>query len=228
MNGGDMLLRLRRYLNDYIEPYYIPDPILFTFLTDAQLQFAQHTRVMRRNTVFTTVAKHPWYDLEDEGRVLEFRRAQLVLESGVRIGLELRGVMDKDTGFVSDYGVLLSGNSQRTGRPTALVFGAETNMVRIVPTPDAEYTIEASLVLLPEFGIDDNDSVPEVDERYHSMIVTGAAALAVEAFPDLDNNKGAMLERFSQSWARMLAQTRSEVGGISREASTVRFSNDYW
>jgi hypothetical protein len=213
LTGASILSRVRKYTNDYVEPYILPDDLLLAFINEAEREMALNGRILRRVVTLTAAINSDTVALPEEMEVIEFRKAFLIDENR-RSSLRLQGTMDEPP------------CSKSVGKPTTLFFGRNYNEVFLSPIPDKRYDIEASLIVYPEEEITIR-SYPSIPARHHQALAIGGALLALEAdFTIAENNrKRSTLEA---AWQQALIRAAQETGAISREAAPVQFSNEYW
>lgn len=226
LTGANLLERVRRYIDDRVEPYTNPDSLLCEFLTEAERQLALGGRLIRTTMNLKAKEGSAWIDLPETPEIIEFRRAELV-ENVHRHPLRLQGTMDTRQQQVTDYGQILTINRNTQARPTALVFGRSTNRVEVSPVPDQDYIIEASVIVYPEEPITASTSQVSIPARHEAAVAIGAALLALEADPFFDHNSTKM-QTLGAAWQQALLRAAQETDVISREASPVQFSNEYW
>lgn len=230
MNGAQLLARARKYMDDFVEPYYTPDDELYLYLSEAERQLALAGKLIRDIRRYTAKTGKRWLDLREEPEIMEFRTAWLELSPGAqRFELLLRGVMDATPAirpYYDDYGAVASAGSLPSGRPQMLRFGARTNFAELIPIPDKDYVVEASMVFYPESPISTATSLPQIAERYHQHIPIGGALLAMEAMKH--EYPPQKIENLETAWQQVLFRVQKESGEMNRDASVVRFRNDMW
>jgi hypothetical protein len=213
--------------DDMAEPYLASDEELYSYINDAISELVVAGRLIRDVKQYSVAEGDQWVAMGASPVVLEVRKAELIDANDNRFELRLKGTMDNAASFTSDYGLLIPSNTARSGRPTQLIFGRRTNYFELQPIPNAAFTIEASVALYPSMPLEGADDEPEIDERYHLSIPVGAALRAVEA-ADYEQPSPTKLQSLGIAWQRALARAAEDSGRISRDASTVYFSNDLW
>jgi hypothetical protein len=226
LTGAQLLDRVRRYVDDRVEPYLHTDADLFEFLTEAERDLAAHSRLLRQTMTFTTVTGNAWVDLPETPEVIEFRRAE-IQDASRSYPLRLQGTMDTYQQTHTDYGQIIPVVTDSTGRPSTLVFGRDTSSFQLSPVPDAVYTITASVIVYPEEPITSSTDQVTIPVRHEAAVAIGAALRAIEADPFFDNSTN-KLQTLNAAWQQALIRATREAGAISREAAPVQFSNDYW
>lgn len=226
LSGPDLLSRVRKYIDDAVVPYNTEDALLYDFLTEAERELALNGRLIRKVLKLRTVADSAWVLLPEAPEIIEFRRAE-ILDGTNRHPLRLQGTMDTFQHSSADYGQLLPVNSNLRARPATLVLGQDTDRIMAYPTPAEVYTIEVSAIIYPEEPITASTEQVSIPTRHQAAVAIGASVRAIEADPFFDNNSN-KLQSLAAAWQQALVRAAQETGAISREASPVQFSNDYW
>lgn len=230
LNGAQLLERVRKYVDDTILPYMHADTLCFEFLTEAERELALTSRCLRRIMSYDIEADDQWLDLSDTPEIIEIRKATLTDSRGRKYPIKLCGTMDFPASTVTDYGMHIQRINTLPGRPTTLVVGqvnGSAMSLELSPISDDAYTIELSTVLYPDYPIDSTSSVPSIPERYHQSIAIGAGVRLLELDPHFDDNSR-KIQTMQSAWQQALVRASRESGMIMRDASVVRFSNEYW
>ena len=230
MNGAQLLARARKYMDDFVEPYFTPDDELYLYLSEAERQLALSGKLIRDVRRYAAKTGKRWLDLREEPEIMEFRTAWVEIpDSTQRFELQLRGVMDSTPAirpFYDDYGASASAGSLVSGRPQMLRFGTRTNFAELIPIPDKDYVVEAAMVFYPESPIATAGAFPQIAERYHHHIPVGGALLAMESMKH--EYPPQKIQNLETAWQQVLFRVQKESGEMDRDASTVRFTNDMW
>lgn len=226
LNGPALLSRVRKYIDDSVVPYNTDDATLYNFLTEAERELALTGRLLRMVMSFRLTEGSPWFFLPETPELIEFRKAELI-DGTNRRAMRLQGTMDTYSTSRVDYGVVISGSTSTTGRPNTIIMGLDTDRGRVSPTPDQDYTIEAAVLVYPEEPISATTEQVAIPIRHEASVPIGAAVRAIEADPFFDDNSN-KLQSLSSAWQQALVRAARETGAITREASPVQFSNDYW
>lgn len=226
LSGEQLLQRVRKFIDDNVVPYLHSDEELYQYLTEAERELALNGRLLRRTLTLSTIAEESWVTLPDAPEIIEFRRAEVV-DGSHRYPLRLQGTMDTFQSTISDYGQVFGVSSSTRGRPHILVFGRYTDRIELLPTPDKIFQIEASVLVYPEEPIVSYTTQVTIPVRHEAAVPIGAALRAIEADPFFDHNSN-KLQTLANAWQQALIRAAQETGAISREASPVQFSNEYW
>lgn len=230
LNGEELLKRARRLSDDRVEPYYIDDVEMYTYLSEAERALAVQGKWLRDTVTYELTAEETqWVALGTSPEVLEFRTAKLIDgASSYRYDLRLQGTMDFSATYAarSDYGLFSLTERPVPARPKALIFGRRSGYFEVSPIPDKDYTIEAALVYYPLYPLESDSDEPSIPERFHAFIPVGAALFAVQSAEN-EHTQG-KIQGLEAAWQRALMKASAESGAIHRDASSVRFSNDFW
>lgn len=230
LNGAQLLERTRRLTDDRVEPYYIEDIELYTYLTEAERALAVAGKWLRDVVTFKLKAESTqWVYLGDIPEVLEFKAAVLIdPTTNRRYDLKLLGTMDfsMTAGLKSDYGQFSMSEVPNPARPKSLIFGRRTNYLEVKPIPDQDYNIEASIVTYPLAPIESASDEPTIPERFHSFIPLGAALMAIH--PAESEHSQGKVQSLEVAWQKALAKASAESGAMNRDAAPVKFNNDLW
>ena len=228
LNGGQLLARARRLADDTADPKYISDLEMFLFLTEAERALAVAGKLIRDVIEFPVKENDRWIPLAEYPEVLEFRKAVLIDAGERRYDMRLQGTMDftDSTSDRNDYGLITQSEKQKPGRPRSLVFGKRTGYFELIPIPNAAFTLEASLIFYPRNPIESASDEPSIPERHHPAIPIGAALMAMQSVEN--EHIQSKVQGLERAWQMALVKAAAESGAISRDASGVRFSNDFW
>lgn len=228
LNGAALLERTRRLSDDSVEPFLISSEELYTYITEAERALAVAGNLLRDVVTFRVAEGARWIKMSEVPEVLEFRRAVLIDENERRWDLRLQGGMDytPTTGSHNDYGLVSQSDKLQPGKPKALIFGKRTGYFEVSPVSDAEYTIEANLVLYPSYPIESEGDEPTIPERHHSAIPIGAALMSIRSVEN--EHTQAKVQYLERAWQQALMKASAESGAVSRDASAVQFSNIFW
>jgi hypothetical protein len=189
-------------LSDTRTPYQWADPTIEVFLNDAQKLFCRRTFCLIDDssefTTVTTSANEPVITLNP-------------------VVLHVFNISDANSIKLSKFKA--SGAvPNRSGAPRS--WGYRTsNTVRIWPTPDDEYTLNAIVARLPLEDISESVD-PEIPDRYHLNLCEWAAYLALRRL-DSGNTDGArdLLVLVRKDWERALVEAKREFYQLHRELS---------
>jgi hypothetical protein len=231
LTGATLLERARRHADDTVEPYFISDTEMYLYITEAERALAVAGKLLRQVKEYSVTADDRWVSMGAVPEVLEFRDAVLVDANSNRYPLKLIGTLDtseSNAGATNyDYGVSVYTEKLTTGRPKALVLGKRSNFFELSPPANASYTIEASLLVYPSFGIEQAFDEPSIPERHHQAIAIGAALYALEGSEHEHLNH--KMSSLGAAWQRALSRAAEESGIINRDAGgPVQFSNILW
>lgn len=229
--AGDLLDRARRLADDMVKPYFTDDSLFYSFISDAERELASVARIIRETRNFPVASGDVWVDLNgtpetEHLEILELRAADLLDGSGRRHSLRLIGALDLVPETYADEPVTEAAPAA-SGRPSTLILGKRYNQFQVYPKPDAEYTIEAQLIVYPTTVVMSAADVLSIPQRYHSLIPVGAALRAVESYSSEEFNQS-KLQGLSSAWKRALVRAASENSVISRDGGAVKFANDLW
>jgi hypothetical protein len=234
LTGPQMVERTRRYIDDLVEPYSIPDFDIYSFLSEAQRELALVGKLLRSVDTYRILAGSRWLTLTDAPEIIEVRTATLIDSANNRYQLDIRGTMDSgaySAYLKNDYGQLIAAQDKLTaGRPRVLFFGKSANTVQVLevsPVPDAAYSIELTTVNYPSEDISNSTSEIEIPERYANAVPIGAALRACELDPFFDDNSK-KLQSLGAAWQQALLRAVGSNASLSRDAGVVQFSNSYW
>lgn len=161
---SELLDQFRSDVADQAEPYLWTDDEFFTYLDDAQKQFARLTDGLP-DTSTVDVTEIPVTTLTDtyalSPLILKVRAAWL-LDTGRPIA-----VMNVED--MSPRGMYFDG---RPGHVSAVITGLDTNKVRVWPFPAAALTVKLSVFRLPLATITSNSTSLEVAPQHHLNLLS--------------------------------------------------------
>jgi hypothetical protein len=165
MNARELLVLLRTEIADLAEPYLLNDPVLYSYIDDAQKQFCRLTEGIEDGRKFKVLvaAGKEWYAISP--KILKLRKVV-----NAATGRELKVI---NLERMSSEGMFFDG---RTGPIQALVTGVEKNFARAWPVPAAEATIHLNVFRLPDQIVRGTDDL-EIDEHHHMHLLLWAKHL---------------------------------------------------
>lgn len=167
MTAKELLVLLRTEISDLVEPYLWSDPLLYSYIDDAQKQFCRLTEGVEDGRSFkvSVTAGKEWYTLSP--KILKLRKVV-----NAATGRELKVI---NVERMTAEGLYFNG---RTGPIQALVTGIEKHSARAWPLPDTETLLHLSVFRMPE-TITASDE-PEIDEQHHRHLLMWAKHLAYD------------------------------------------------
>jgi hypothetical protein len=228
LTGATLLERARRHSDDTVTPYFISDEEMYTYITDAERALAVAGKLLRNVSELEVTISDRWIRLPSTPEIIELRTAILIDSSGNRYPLKINGTMDSlpTVGIDDDYGFLRNSSNLTPGRPKVMILGKKTDYAELSPVANGAYTVEISTIVYPTNSIEGAYDEPTIGERHHQAIAIGAALFALEGSEH--EHLAPKIQSLSTAWERALSRAAEENGRITRDASTVQFTNDMW
>lgn len=163
MNAGELLTLFREDTFDLAEPFLWSDPLVLSYIDDAQIQFCRRTDGIADATTdavtkLAIVPNTEWYDFHPSI-------------------LKVRSALRADTGRpveVINHEDMASRNwyfDGRTGPVRALVLGIEEAKARVWPKPNETVEVRLTTFRLPLATINDVDQNFEIPAEHHQHLL---------------------------------------------------------
>lgn len=214
MTTDELLAVFRTETTDAVAPYFWADPLLYTYMNDAQKMFCRLTEGIEDSSTtdvcrLSVEAGTEWYPLS-------------------KLILKVREATDMTTGRpydvvnaekASEQGILFRG---QTGPLRAFVTGLEKSKLRAWPKPNADTTVELRVFRLPLENITGEDQDFEIDEQHHLALLLWMKhrAYGVEDADVFDRFKS---EEYEQKFRAYCAAARVEQERARRTVGTVTY-----
>ena len=161
-------------LRDTAKPQLWTDTELVRFLNCGYKDFAIRTHNIIDDatpayTTFDTVIGQDVYDLDPVVLLIN------------ELGIAEYDITDPLLPLLTNYTPLqdrMRGQGKRifmSGRPYYYTAQVRTNSIRLIPTPDAVYTIEMVVARKPKYDLSQGTDTPEINEEYHLNLCDFAA-----------------------------------------------------
>lgn len=156
------------------EDFLWSDDDIFRYMHRAQREFVRETRILRKTFPFTPTLTSLTFTasgatgfLDIDPDIIRITRARMTTTSNARADpLELVNAEDLDDGFfTNDFGSIFTGDWQsKTGPARYLIQNLQEDMVRLVPIPIVDDTVELTIMHLPNQTVSCDTATLEVSE----------------------------------------------------------------
>lgn len=224
MEVTELLDLFRLETDDISEPYLWSDGEFYTYLNDAQNTFVRRIGgIADSSSALTKIA----FKVNDtlvkyDERILRIKSAKD--DQNRHITLRNIDNFEDNPSMSDDYGSMVNAglDDGRTGPLRFLITDLEENKIRLYPLPNVAGTIQLYVYRLPLKGIEDEDSVLEIQSHHHLALLDWVKYRAfmkqdVETF---DSSKAAEMRAAFEVYA--VAATREKSAREDRKR-TVRY-----
>lgn len=208
MNLGAMITAFRREVDDTAPPYLWSDAELMDHANEAEREACRRARLLMDSStaaVCQIAVSNGTATYALDSRVIFIRRARLASETDPLVQMSYRDLDEQRYGWEDD-----------TGTPTGYVLDWETGKLRFDYTPDADNTLNMTVIRDPLVEMNDVEDSPEINERYHRSLIHW---MKYRAYTSDDDEK-----RDDAKAARALAWFEQEFGQKSAAIDEVFMS----
>ena len=195
MTGPELVDFLRSViLRDTTAPLLWADGTLYRYLSEAQEMHARKTySIVSDTNTITTVIGTPSYALP----------AGAVFVLSARVSTNSRDLLDYTRKVIPSH--LLTS----TGEPQIFTLDEATGKIRFYPVPDAVFTINTRMAMLPAGDIS-NTVLPEIMARWHMDLLSFAAWRCLQG-NDVDGQSTKAADRHEKEWNQKLLDAKREI-----------------
>lgn len=217
---NDVVSRVRKMIDDTIEPHLIATELLVDEVDRAQRIFAERTLCLFTSGEYelSVSAGQAFVDLPPE-----FMQLRRITTNEHRL-VELVTSRHMDEGFVQrDYGLQHVSDWQTLeGRPRFAVTDLRTGAIRLSPVPTEPLTLSVSAYLFPETLTSTDDEL-QIPERWQMDLAQGVLAELYSSH-DFEVHDPHEANRFYSLWERTLREARAQINKQFRGPGVVQFS----
>lgn len=209
MDANELRDLFRAEFFDKEEPYLVSDPLVFTYIDEAQKMFCRLTEGIEDGRKFTieVLPNVEWYPIDK--RILKLRHAAEVATG--------RPVPPIATERADELGIRFDG---RVGPLKAIVTGAEKGQVRVWPVPAVATTIALQVFRLPA-TVEEGGRL-EIDSQHHTALLLWVKhkAYGIHDAETYDRTKS---EDYEFRFRAYCAAARAEQGRARHSAGAVAY-----